>query len=366
MDPRVTKLAKLLVHYSVTVKKGQLVRITGDPIALPLIEEIYREVVEAGAHPFVELQPSSLQEIFLKTASDEQLTYISPVARTIVAKSDALIHVWAERNTRFLSGVDPRNQATAQRGRQPLFQKMFKRIADGDMKWVGTLYPTEASAQDAGMSLTDYEEFVYRAGHMYSADPVKHWKKVEKEQVRIKKILDRFNQIHIESKDTDLKLRVKGRKWVSCHGTENFPDGEIFTSPHEDSTNGVIRFSFPANYMGREVEDVRLEFKKGRVVAQSAARNVEYLKAMLDMDKGSRKVGEIAIGTNYEIKQFSRNTLFDEKIGGTCHLAVGASIPEAGGKNKSGLHWDMVCDLKKNSRITADGKEIYRNGKFTI
>lgn len=366
MDPRVTKLARLLVHYSVQVKKGQLVRIQGDPIAMPLIEEVYREVVEAGAHPLTDIQPSSLQEIYLKKASDEQFKYISPAAHAIVNKTDCLIHIWADQNTRFLSGVDPDRQAKAQRGRRPLFERLFKRIAKGEVKWVGTLFPTQANAQDADMSLVDYQEFVYRAGHLYAADPVKHWRSVEKEQTRLKKILDRVDGLHIQSKDTDLKLRVKGRKWVSCHGTENFPDGEIFTSPHEDSSEGVIRFSFPANYGGREVEDVSFEFKKGKVVAERAARNIEFLKAMLNMDPGARKVGEIAIGTNYEIKQFTRNTLFDEKIGGTCHLAVGASIPEAGGKNKSALHWDMVCDLKKDSQIVADGSVIYRNGKFTI
>ena len=276
------------------------------------------------------------------------------------------IHIWGSKNTRFLSGIDPKRQARAQKARLALSSRMFARIGKGEVNWVGTQFPTEADAQDAGMSLVDYADFVYRAGHIHKADPAAHWRKVAKEQLRLKKILDRINNLHIQSKDTDLKLRVKGRKWVSCHGTENFPDGEIFTSPLEDSTTGTIRFSFPATYGGREVEDVRLEFKNGRVVGESAARNEPYLKAMLDMDKGSRKVGEIAIGTNYEIKQATRNILFDEKIGGTCHLAVGASIPEAGGKNKSALHWDMVCDLRKNARILADGKEIYRNGRFTI
>ncbi|MDX9857312.1 MAG: aminopeptidase [candidate division Zixibacteria bacterium] len=366
MDPRVTKLARLLVHYSVKVQKGQLVRIQGDPVALPLIEEVYREVVEAGAHPFTDIQPSSLQEIFLKKATDEQFNYISPIAHTIVNKIDCLIHIWADQNTRFLSGVDPERQGRAQKGRRPLSERLFKRIGKGEVKWVGTLFPTQANAQDANMSLSDYREFVYRAGHLHAADPVKHWRSVEKEQTRLKKILDRAERIHIQAADTDLKARVKGRKWISCHGTENFPDGEIFTSPLEESTEGVIRFSFPANYGGREVEDVRLEFKKGRVVSERAVRNIEFLQAMLNLDEGSRRVGEIAIGTNYEIKQFTRNTLFDEKIGGTCHLAVGASFPEAGGKNKSSLHWDMVCDLKKDSQITADGKVIYRNGKFTI
>jgi aminopeptidase len=216
------------------------------------------------------------------------------------------------------------------------------------------------------MSLVDYEDFVFGAGHLDSPDPVKHWRKVAREQKRLKRILDRVDRLHVRAADADLKLRVKGRKWISCHGTENFPDGEIFTGPIEDSAAGWIRFSFPAVYRGRDVENVRLEFKKGKVVAESAARNLDYLQAMLNMDPGARRVGEFAIGTNYEIKRFTRNILFDEKIGGTCHLAVGASIPESGGKNKSALHWDMICDLKRDAEIVADGKVIYRNGKFTI
>ncbi|MFZ5980846.1 MAG: aminopeptidase, partial [Candidatus Zixiibacteriota bacterium] len=202
--------------------------------------------------------------------------------------------------------------------------------------------------------------------HINSPDPVKHWKKIHKEQDRLVKILNRFDRIHIKSPSADLKLRVKGRKWINCAGTENFPDGEIFTGPLEDSVEGFIRYSFPAVYMGREVENVRLEFKKGKVVNETADKNLDFLRKMLGTDKGARYVGEFAIGTNYEIKRFSKNTLFDEKIGGTCHLALGASILESGGKNKSAIHWDMVCDLKKDSEIKADGKVIYRNGKFTI
>jgi aminopeptidase len=216
------------------------------------------------------------------------------------------------------------------------------------------------------MSLTDYEDFVYKAGHVDSGDPVKHWKKVHREQDRLVKKLNRVGELRVRADGTDLRMRVKGRKWINCAGTENFPDGEIFTSPLETSVEGHIRFTFPAVYMGREVEDVRLDFAKGRVVGHSAAKNEDFLKAMLDTDKGARGVGEFAIGTNYDIKRFSKNTLFDEKIGGTCHLAVGAAIDEAGGKNHSAIHWDMVCDLRKGGEITADGKVIYRNGKFTI
>jgi aminopeptidase len=279
---------------------------------------------------------------------------------------DARLVILGSENTRYLSGVDPKRQALYRRSMRPIINRWFKRTADKSISWCVTLFPAAAEAQETDLSLADYEDFVYRAGHIHAADPVKHWKKVAKEQDRLVRILNKVDRIHIRSADTDLKLRVKGRKWVNCAGTENFPDGEVFTSPLESSAEGFIRYTFPAVYMGREVQDVRLEFKKGKVVKETASKNQRYLTSMLNIDKGARHLGEFAIGTNYAIKRFSKNILFDEKIGGTCHLAVGASIAEAGGKNKSSLHWDMVCDLKKDSEIVADGKVIYRNGKFTI
>jgi aminopeptidase len=366
MDARIKKLAETLIHYSIKLKKGQLIQIQGEPVALPLIEAVFEEAVRAGAHPYTKIKVAHNEETLLKYGSDAQLKYISPLLRTTANKIDALVAIWGTENTKYLSGVEPKRQALARKSQGPIVKKMFKRIADKSLSWVGTQFPTEADAQEASMSLSDYEDFVYKAGHVDKGDPVKHWKKVAREQARLVRILNRVDRLHIQAEGTDLRMRVKGRKWVNCAGTENFPDGEIFTSPLEDTVNGHIHFSFPACYGGREVEDVSLEFKHGKVVKESAGKNEAYLKAMLDTDKGSRWVGEIAIGTNYDIKRFSRNILFDEKIGGTCHLAVGASILEAGGKNHSALHWDMICDLKKGGEIRADGKVIYRNGKFTI
>lgn len=366
MDQRIDRLAKVLIHYSLRLKKGQLIKIQGEVVTLPLIRAAYEEAVRVGAHPYTQIIVPENDEAMLRHGNPDQLAYISPLAKLEINKIDALLVIWGSSNTRFLAGIEPKRQAMKQRARRPLFNRMFARVGRKELSWVGTQFPTQADAQEADLSLADYEDFVYAAGHITSTDPIAHWKKVAREQLRLKKILDRLDRIHVQSKDTDLKLRVKGRKWVSCHGTENFPDGEIFTSPIEDTANGRIRYSFPAVYGGREVEDVRLDFKNGKVVGESAGKNQAYLTAMLNMDRGARYLGEFAIGTNYEIKRFSKSILFDEKIGGTCHLAAGASIPEAGGKNKSGLHWDMVCDLRKDAQITADGKVIYRNGRFTI
>lgn len=366
MDQRVKRLANLLIHYSLKLKKGQLLKIQGEVIAMPLIEAAYEEAVKVGAHPYIQIAIPQTEEIFFKHANKTQLEYISPLRKLEIDKIDALLAIWASTNTKYLSGVDSSKQSIANKARFNLTMKFFKRVADKSMTWVGTQFPTHADAQDAEMSLKEYENFVYSAGHVHKADPIKHWKKVHKEQQGLINILNRLDRIHIQAPNADLKLRVKGRKWINCAGTENFPDGEIFTSPLEDSADGFIRYTYPAVYQGKEVEDVRFEFKKGKVLNETAAKNLDFLQKMLNIDKGGRYIGEFAIGTNYEIKQFTKNTLFDEKIGGTCHLAVGASIPESGGKNKSSIHWDMVCDLKKNSEITADGKIIYKNGKFVI
>ncbi|SYZ72917.1 Aminopeptidase (fragment) [Candidatus Zixiibacteriota bacterium] len=216
------------------------------------------------------------------------------------------------------------------------------------------------------MSLREYEDFVYNAGHIHEDDPVAYWRKVEKEQDRLAEILNRAEQIHLKADETDLTLKVKGRKWVNCCGHENFPDGEIFVSPIEDSVNGSIKFTYPAFYGGREVAGVRMKYKNGLVVEATAEKDQDYLISMLDTDENARRLGEFAIGTNYEIQKFTKNTLFDEKIGGTCHLAVGAGFAESGGTNHSAIHWDMVCDLKQGGEISADGKVFYRDGKFII
>ncbi|MEW5795644.1 MAG: aminopeptidase [Candidatus Zixiibacteriota bacterium] len=366
MDPRVRKLADVLINYSLKLKKGQLLKIQGEAVAMPLLQACFEEAVRVGGNPYIEVICPDANEALLKSGSKEQITYLAPWKMLEVRKIDAALSVWGSQNTNYLSGVDPKHQALQRKARGKILKTLFKRIADGTMHWVGTQYPTQADAQKAEMSLRDYEDFVYRAGNLHLADPVKHWQKVAREQGRLVKILNRADRLHIRGSEVDLKLRVKGRKWISCHGTENLPDGEIFTSPIENSVDGFIKFTYPAEYDGRYAENVCLELKAGRVVAESASRNLDFVRAMLNTDKGARRVGEIAIGTNYQIKRATGNTLFDEKIGGTCHMAVGASILESGGKNHSAIHWDMVCDLKKDGEIIADGKVIYRQGRFVI
>jgi len=369
-DPRLAKLARVLVRYSTNVRKGDRVVIRGSTVAAPLAAELYREVLEAGGFPWVRLVPDSLSEIFFRHASEEHLTTLSPIEKAIIRETNVTIGIWAGTNTKALSRVDPAKQAKLSRTSRPLLEEQMKRSAlpadnPRHLRWTGTLLPNHSSAQDAEMGLLDYEEFVYRAGKLHLSDPVAAWKKLGQAQQKLADRLAKGRELHITTpQGTDIRFGIEGRRWINCDGKHNFPDGEVFTGPIEDATEGLVRYSFPAVHGGREVRDVVLRFKAGKVVDATASHNEEFLVKMLDLDKGARVLGELALGTNYSIKEYTRNTLFDEKIGGTFHAAVGAAYPESGGKNKSGLHWDMVCDLRQGGIVRVDGEVITKNGRF--
>ncbi|HLZ55846.1 MAG TPA: aminopeptidase [Ktedonosporobacter sp.] len=364
-DPRHVQLAKVLVHYSLNLKAGDRVLVQSPDLAAPLVREVYREAVRVGAHIATDIRLDGLSEIFLREASDEQLEYVSDLEKAKVDFYTARLAIWADTNTQALSNVDPKKMARRQAAQRELFKRMLAKDASGESRWCGTLFPTQAHAQDAGMSLTDYEDFVYGAGLLNETDPIAAWRKVNAEQQKIADFLELHDEIHIVAPDTNIRYHAAGRKWISCAGTANFPDGEVFTGPIEDSVNGTVSFSYPGLYGGNMVEGIRLTFRDGKVVDASATRNEEFLFAMLDMDAGSRTLGEAAFGLNYNIQQFSKNTLFDEKIGGTMHMALGASIPESGGTNESGLHWDIVNSLREG-KVYADGKLCYEGGKFLL
>jgi aminopeptidase len=368
-DPRMDKLARVLVNYSVNVKRGNVVRISGSVIGLPLIRAIYREVLQAGGHPLLRLADDQCADIFFENARPAQLSYLNPLTKREFELIDCAIGVWGDENTKAMSRVDPGKQAMLSQARRPLMTIVTRRSAargKNRLRWVSTQYPCQSAAQDAEMSLSQYEDFVFNGGFLNLEDPVSEWRNVRDRQNRICDYLQRRKEMHITSPHgTDIRFGIGGRKWVNCAGEENFPDGEVFTAPLEDSTEGVICFSFPAVHGGREVQDIRLEFKAGKVVDASASKGEDFLHKMLDQDRGARLLGELAIGTNYGITEYTKNTLFDEKIGGTFHTAVGDSFPESGGKNKSALHWDMVCDLRQGGIIQADGKTILKDGRFS-
>jgi aminopeptidase len=364
-DQRLEKLADVLVNYSVGVKKGELVRISGAPIAGPLIVELYRKVLAAGGLPFVRMNPEELSEILVKHGSDEQLKFLNPINLFEYEKIDCSIGIWAEENTRAMSNADAKKLGLTQAARKPLMETFMKRAAEGKLKWSGTQFPTQASAQDAEMSLEEYENFVFSAGLLNLPDPVAAWKQISQRQQKLVDFLNGKKDYHVVAANgTDVRLSVAGMKWINCDGHENFPDGEVFTGPVIDSVNGQINFSFPAVHHGRECDGVKLKFRDGKVVDASAAKGEEFLISMLDMDAGSRFLGECAIGTNYQITRYTKNTLFDEKIGGTVHFALGAGYPETGNANASGLHWDMVVDLRKGGFVEIDGQKVSENGKF--
>src|SRR3989440_7779110 len=364
-DPRVAKLADLLVNYSLELKAGQIVRLDGGTVAAPFVRELYRAALRAGAYPRTRVEVEGIDVIAVGEASEEQLTFISEIDRFEIDHVDAIVTIWADRNTRALSQADPERVRKKIASRRKLTNRLWERIDEGKAKWVGTRFPTDAHAQDAEMSLAEYEDFVYGACHVRpDEDPVAHWRSVSAELTTRARELDNFRELRIVGPDTDLRVGVEGRHWLAADGKLNMPDGEIFTSPVETETEGTIRFSFPAIFHGRGVEDVRLRFDGGRVVDAEAKTANDYLQSLLDMDEGSRILGEVAFGLNYEIDRFTRDILFDEKIGGTLHLALGSSFKKLGGENESGLHWDMICDLRSDGEVYADGELVWKAGRF--
>jgi aminopeptidase len=364
-DSRVEKLAKVMVNYALELKPGQQFWLRTTPLAEELNLAVYEEAVRAGAHTFVDQRMPGAEEIFFKYASDEQLDFVPPIRRITAETFEASLYIDAKHNSRDLSGIDGSRMARSRKAMSLLTTQLMQRSADGTHRWCITVYPTHAMAQDANMSLADYREFVYGAGMLNEEDPVSFWKAEGRKQEQLAGWLKGHEKAVIRGSNVDITLSIKDRRFEISDGRYNFPDGEIFTSPVEDSANGWIRFKYPALYQGQEVSDIELWFENGRVVKEKAEKNQEFLASMLNIDEGARVLGEWGIGTNYGIQRFTRNMLFDEKIGGTIHFAVGAGFPECGGKNKSGLHWDMLCDMA-DSEITLDGDPFYRNGKTVI
>ncbi|MFC2068735.1 aminopeptidase [Chloroflexota bacterium] len=365
-DPRIEKLAQTLVDYSVAVRDGDKVVINGCAIAKPLLKEIYARVLQAGGYPLLMISLPGIEEIFFRYASDNQIQHMPKPLELITETYDVSISILAEPNTKSLSNIKPQKTVLQQRAHTELTRMFMRRSATGELRWIVAPYPTNAFAQDAEMGLNEYEDFVYGTCLPDMDDPVGYWHKFSAYQQNIVDWLKDKSEIHIKGPETDLHLSVSGRTFINCDGHFNMPDGEIFTGPVEDSVEGHVYFSYPAIYMGREVTGVRLWFERGKVVKASAERGEVFLNETLDTDTGSRFVGEFAIGTNEGIKRFTRQMLFDEKIGGSFHIALGVGYPETGSKNESAVHWDMICNLRDGGEIWVDGELLYQDGKFTI
>lgn len=365
-DPRLVKYAQVLVNYSVKAKPGDWVHISAGRLSAPLVREIVDQVALAGAHSTVDLNSDLISDAAYLHASEEQLGWCSPLDLLVIKQADCMIFLMAPENSRALNAVDPVKQQARQKAYKQWYKIYMKRSAEGSLRWTMANYPTTSLAQDADMSLADYEDFVYKATFVDQPDPVASWKKIHDEQQKLVDNLAGKKEFRIKGANADIVMNVEGRKFVNSDGDQNMPSGEVFTSPVENSATGWVNFTYPAVHLGREVEGVHMEFKAGKVVKATAAKNEDFLLKMLDVDKGARILGELGLGTNYGISRFTKDILFDEKIGGSFHLAVGAGFEECGGKNHSSLHWDFICDARQDTEMIVDGTVIYRNGKFII
>ena len=368
INPNYEKLAKLVVNYSLNIKKGERVIIGSPTIAEELIRAIYVEVLKVGAHPHMDIEIEGTGELFYKYASEEQLLYLDNAIKLIYKEFDCLIWIRADYNTKRMSLIDPKKIAKFKGSEERKeFMKMVKeREIKGEFRWVSFPFPCNSFAQDANMDLFSYIDFVNTALFLDKEDPIQEWKNLEKNLQKYVNYLSKLDKIQVLGEDTDLKFSVNGRKWLSSCGHINLPDGEIYTGPIEDSVNGRIRFTYPGIYLGKEIENVYLEFKDGIVTSASAQNGEELLNEILKIENANR-MGEFAIGTNYGITQFTKNMMFDEKIEGTLHCALGNGYKITGSKNESVIHWDLLKDMKATgSKILADGEIIYNEGKWVI
>lgn len=361
------KYAEVLVDYSTDVQKGDLVIIRAESIhAKDLVKAVYKRVLERGGNPLIRTAIGDLAELFIKYATEEQLDFVDPVTQLEYEIVDKYISIGGPLNTKNMARADLNKLARRGKATKALSEKLMERSAKGEAKWVIADVPTHALAQEARMSLDEYSEFLFKSCYLDMDNPVEMLKELDEKQTKWANYLNNVKKLRITGEKTDITFGVENRKWISCSGLNNYPDGEIFTSPVENDVNGEIYFDYPQNYRGNEAQGVHLIIENGKVVKATAQKGEEFLNAMLDMDEGSRGIGEIAVGTNDMIQEITGNILFDEKIGGAIHMAVGASYPETGGKNVSGLHWDLIKNMKNGGKIYADDVLIYQDGKFLI
>jgi aminopeptidase len=356
IDLRTQNLAKLLVKYSVFVKPNENVIISGNTEAEPLLLAVYKEVILAGAHPVLKLGLKESSPFFYKHAKPHQINKYPDITEYTINKSHKYIGIGSESNTRELTNCDPKKMTQ----RAKVTRKISDLICNNKPKMhrVSTSYPTSALAQEAEMSLNEYEKFFYDAC-------LQDWKKLGK---LMSKVLSKFKEgssVHLIGKNVDLKMKVHGKLAIADDGKENMPGGEIFMAPVRESLNGTIKFDYPAVRDGKEVTDIELVFKNGKVIESKASKNEDFLKEMLATDENSCYVGELGIGCNPKVTRFTKDLLFDEKIGGTIHLALGAAYKDNGGGNDSAIHWDIVKDMH-HAKIIVDGKVIQENGNWKI
>ena len=363
MNPILVKYANLLVNYCLEIQEGDKFYLRSTTLAEPLVREVYRAATKAGANVEVDLAFRGRERIFMEEARGDQLKYISSTYKKAMEEFNTYLFIRAPFNLKESANSDPEKVKIVKAASAATTKTYFARTATRDLRRSLCQYPTMASAQNAGMSLEAYEKFVFNACKLNSPDPIAAWLEVREFQKQIVDVLNNAEKIRYKGAGIDISFSTKGRTWINSDGQTNMPSGEVYTSPVEDSVNGVVNFSYPAVYMGHEVENVTLWVKDGLINKWEADRGQDFLDRIFAMD-GTRRFGEAAIGTNYDINRFTKNILFDEKIGGTIHMAIGQSYLQAGGKNQSAIHWDMIGNMKNGGEIFANDEKIYDSGKF--
>jgi len=368
MDSRIEKMAEVLINYSTAVQPGELVLIRGtSPAAEPLAQALYQTALRAGGKTFTYIHLGEEDSLALEaTDNPALLTAVNPMLKLMYDTCDVIIRIDAVENPRALSNYPVDLQNIRAQAHSALIKVQMKREGEGSLRRCTTLFPTQGYAQAAGMSLNQFENFVYGACKLHLEDPVAAWREVAQQQQRLVDYLAGKQQLYMRGNNIDLEMSIEGRTFINAGGTANFPDGEIFTGPVEDSVNGWVRFTYPAYYRSNEVVGVELTFENGLVTEAKAERNESFLVNLLDSNEGARQLGEFAIGTNTDIQRFTGSILFDEKIGGTVHMALGQGYPETGSTNTSAVHWDMICDMRDGGEIRVDGELFYQDGKFLI
>jgi aminopeptidase len=356
--------AKLLVEYAIYLQPGEKIFVNTTTLAEPLLIELHKEIIKAGAHPDYSITFPGMEKNFLENASDKQLSWVSPVKKFSMETYDAYLGIGAPFPTESLDHIDKEKRKKVKQAQNEIFDIYFKRLGV-DLKRTSCQWPTQANADLAEMSLEEYQEFVFNAMHLYDKDPKQAWLELSDFQQKIVDHLNQCEEVHYVGPNCDIKFNVKDRIWQNSDGKNNMPSGEVFTSPVEDSVNGWIKFSLPGYYMQTEVEGVELQVKDGYVTEWKATKGKDFLDEIFAME-GARYFGEVAIGTNKNIQRITKNILFDEKIGGTVHMAIGQSYLNCGGKNQSAVHWDMITDMTDGGKIFADDELIYENGSFLI
>lgn len=359
----IEKWAKLLVNYSINLQPNETIEIRSDLLAQDLCLAVYKEAILKGAHPKISCNLPGRREIFLANGNEDQLKYTDPINIERVKFYDVILWIEAPSNTKCLNNIDPIRMKWYSESLTGFWSTFTERMSTKELRFCYITYPTNALAQEAEMSLNNYKDFVYSACLLDKDNPVKEWEETSAFQRKLCKWLKNKDKVIIKGKNINITMSIQGRDFLLGDGKANLPDGEIYVSPIETSAEGWVNFTYPAIRSGREVKNVQLWFKKGKVVKSKAEKGEDYLNEILNTDEGAKVLGELGIGTNYNIKHFSKNILYDEKLGGTIHLAVGRGFPEGGGKNKSAIHWDMLCDMSEGE-IIVDGELFYKNGQF--